>query len=97
MRGLAFCLVLAFAGGAEAQEEGTEPEKGFLAGLNEGLSVVDREFGEWVVGPLATVLFLVGVSTQFPVRAARFGLIGVGIVILIFSIVQLILLPKPPL
>jgi hypothetical protein len=46
---------------------------------------------------LATVLFLVGVSTQFPVRAARFGLIGVGVIILIFSIVQLILLPKPPL
>jgi hypothetical protein len=46
---------------------------------------------------LATVLFLVGVSTQFPVRAARYGLIGVGGVILVFSIVQLVILPKPPL
>jgi hypothetical protein len=46
---------------------------------------------------LATVLFLVGVSTQFPVRAARYGLLGVGGVILVFSIVQLVILPKPPL
>jgi hypothetical protein len=46
---------------------------------------------------LATVLFLVGFSTHFPVRTARYGLLGVGAVILIFSIVQLIVLPKPPL
>jgi len=46
---------------------------------------------------LATVLFLVGVSTHFPVRVARYGLLGVGAVILVFSLVQLIELPKPPL
>jgi hypothetical protein len=46
---------------------------------------------------LATVLFLVGVSTQFPIRIARYGLLGVGGVILIFSVIQLITLPKPPL
>lgn len=46
---------------------------------------------------LATVLFLVGVSTHFPVRVARYGLLGIGAIILVFSIVQLILLPKPPL
>ncbi len=46
---------------------------------------------------LATVLFLVGVSTHFRFRSARYGLLAVGAVILVFSVVQLIVLPKPPL
>ena len=46
---------------------------------------------------LATVLFLVGISGHFGVRAARLGLIGVGTVILVFSGVLLIIAPKPPL
>src|SRR5215472_11178096 len=45
---------------------------------------------------LATVLFLVGISGHFRVRAARLGLIGIGGVILVFSCVLLILAPKPP-
>jgi hypothetical protein len=45
---------------------------------------------------LATVLFLVGISGHFRVRAARLALIGVGGVILAFSCVVLILAPKPP-
>jgi hypothetical protein len=45
---------------------------------------------------LATVLFLVGISGHFRVRAARLGLIGIGGVILVFSAVLLILAPKPP-
>ncbi len=44
---------------------------------------------------LATVLFLVGISGHFRVRAARVGLIIVGSGILIFSVTQLITLPKP--
>jgi hypothetical protein len=44
---------------------------------------------------LASVLFIVGISTQFPLRSARYGLIAVGGVILVFSAVQLIDLPKP--
>jgi hypothetical protein len=44
---------------------------------------------------LATVLFLVGISTQFPIRAARYTLIGLGIVILVFSVSQLLTLPIP--
>jgi hypothetical protein len=46
---------------------------------------------------LATVLFLVGISGHFRVRAARIGLISVGGVILAFSVVLLILAPKPVL
>jgi len=45
---------------------------------------------------LATVLFLVGISGHFRVRAARIALISVGGVILAFSCVLLILAPKPP-
>ena len=46
---------------------------------------------------LATVLFLVGIGGRFKVRAARIGLISVGGAILTFSIVLLILAPKPTL
>jgi hypothetical protein len=46
---------------------------------------------------LATVLFLVGISSHFKVRVARIGLVVVGAGILIFSIVLLIQAPKPPL
>jgi len=46
---------------------------------------------------LATVLFLVGISGHFRVRAARLGLIGIGGVILAFSCVLLLLAPKPPI
>ena len=45
---------------------------------------------------LATVLFLVGISGHFRVRAARLGLIGIGGVILAFACVLLLLAPKPP-
>jgi hypothetical protein len=45
---------------------------------------------------LATVLFLVGISGHFPVRAARIGLVSIGGVILAFSCYLLILAPKPP-
>jgi hypothetical protein len=45
---------------------------------------------------LATVLFLVGISSQFRVRQARYGLIGIGALILVFAVIQLLGLPAPP-
>lgn len=45
---------------------------------------------------LASVLFLVGISTQFRIRGVRYGLVGVGAVLLIVSLVQLTQLPAPP-
>ena len=45
---------------------------------------------------LATVLFLVGISGHFPLRQARYALIGVGTLILAFAVVQLLGLPGPP-
>jgi hypothetical protein len=45
---------------------------------------------------LASILFLVGISTQFPLRGVRYGLIGVGAVLLLFAVVQILQLPGPP-
>jgi hypothetical protein len=45
---------------------------------------------------LAAVLFLVGIGSRFPLRAARYGLVGVAAVLLLISIVQLLSLPGPP-
>ena len=44
---------------------------------------------------LATVLFLIGISSHFPVPAARFGLIIIGVAILIFAVSQLLSFPRP--
>ena len=45
---------------------------------------------------LAAVLFLVGISSHFPVRGGRYGLIGIASVLLVVSVVQLLSLPGPP-
>ena len=45
---------------------------------------------------LAAVLFLVGIGSRFPVRAARYGLVCVAAVLLLVSVVQLLTLPGPP-
>ena len=46
---------------------------------------------------LASILFLVGISTQFPLMGVRYGLIGLATVLLLVSLVQIATLPKPPL
>jgi hypothetical protein len=45
---------------------------------------------------LATVLFLVGISSHFPLLQARYALIGIGALLLVFSVIQLLGLPGPP-
>jgi len=45
---------------------------------------------------LATVLFLVGISGHFRIHQARYALVGIGIALLVFSIIQLTGLPAPP-
>jgi hypothetical protein len=45
---------------------------------------------------LASVLFLVGISGHFRLAGARFGLIAVAGVILVFVVSQLMILPRPP-
>jgi len=45
---------------------------------------------------LASVLFLVGISTRFPLRAGRYALVAFAIALLLFSVIQLIQLRDPP-
>jgi hypothetical protein len=45
---------------------------------------------------LASVLFLVGISTRFPLRGGRYALVGFGAVLLVISFVLLLQLPGPP-
>jgi NADH:ubiquinone oxidoreductase subunit K len=45
---------------------------------------------------LASVLFLVGISGHFKLRAARYGLITTAIVILCASVALLVTSPWPP-
>lgn len=45
---------------------------------------------------LASVLFLVGISTRFPVRGGRYALVALGAVLLVVSLVLLAQLPGPP-
>ncbi len=45
---------------------------------------------------LASVLFLVGISTQFRIRGARYALVALGAALLVVSLVQLTQLPGPP-
>ncbi len=45
---------------------------------------------------LASVLFLVGISTHFPFLGVRYALVGLGALLLLVSLVQLAQLPGPP-
>ena len=45
---------------------------------------------------LATVLFLIGISGHFPLLGARYGLVAIGAVLVLFSLIQLVQLPQPP-
>jgi len=45
---------------------------------------------------LAAILFLIAISSHFPVRVARYGLIATACALLILSIAQLATLPGPP-
>jgi hypothetical protein len=42
------------------------------------------------------VLFLVGISTHFPLRGVRYALVGLGALLLVLSLAQLTQLPGPP-
>jgi hypothetical protein len=65
----------------------------FLDGELDG-STADKYIRLTVV--LASILFLVGISTHFPYRGARYGLVGLGIALLALSLIQLSGLPLPP-
>jgi hypothetical protein len=58
-------------------------------------SVSDRYIRVTVI--LASVLFLVGLSSHFPLAGVRWGLVGVGAALLIFAAFEILQLPAPPL
>jgi hypothetical protein len=70
-----------------------EADEAFAAGASAGATADD--YVRTTVF-LAVVLFLVGISAHFPLRAARYGLVTVGGVLLIVSVVQLARLPGLP-
>ena len=77
------------AANADDAQADAEFAKGSKAGATGDDYVRDTVF-------LATVLFLVGISSHFPLRQARFGLIAVGALILVFAVIQVLGLPGPP-
>ena len=58
-------------------------------------SISDRYIRVTVI--LASVLFLVGLSSHFPVTGVRWGLIAVGAGLLVFGGIEILQLPRPPL
>ena len=69
------------------------PTPSFSDGADAG-ATADKYIRDTVF--LATVLFLVGISGHFRIRSARLGLIGVGALLLVFAVIQLLGLPAPP-
>ena len=80
-------------GEVEARSRDARAKAAFLDGETDG-STADKYIRLTVV--LASILFLVGISTHFPYRGVRYGLIGLGIALLVLSLVQLSGLPLPP-
>ena len=71
----------------------TEADEAFAAGASAG-ETSDKYVRTTVF--LASVLFLVGISTHFPIRGVRYALVGLGATLLVVSLVQLTQLPGPP-
>ena len=80
-------------GQEKADELDAEAEKHFAKGEEAGTRADDFVR---VTVYLASVLFLIGISTQFRLRGARLGLVAVGGGMLLLSIIQLTNLPAPP-
>jgi hypothetical protein len=78
---------------AVAKADDAEADAAFTEGSDAG-STADKYIRDTVF--LATVLFLVGISGHFRIRVARLGLIGVAGLLLVFSVIQLLGLPRPP-
>ena len=68
-------------------------DEAFAAGSEAG-ATADDYVRTTVV--LAVVFFLVGISTHFPLRGARYGLIALGATLLVISVVLLSQLDRPP-
>jgi hypothetical protein len=78
---------------AQATQLDAQADAEFTMGSDAG-GTADKYVRDTVF--LATVLFLIGISGHVKLRQARYGLVGVGVILLAFSVVQLIGLPPPP-
>jgi hypothetical protein len=78
---------------AAAKAYDAQADAAFSKGADAG-STADKYIRDTVF--LATVLFLVGISGHFRIRQARLGLIGVGALLLVFAVIQMLGLPAPP-
>jgi hypothetical protein len=76
-----------------ARADDAQADKEFAKGSEAG-ATGDKYVRDTVF--LASVLFLVGISGHFPLRQARYALIGVGALILVFAVIQVLGLPGPP-
>ncbi|HXE99215.1 MAG TPA: hypothetical protein VN458_02605 [Solirubrobacterales bacterium] len=78
---------------AKAKALDQQAEEAFAAGETAGENS-DKYVRSTVF--LASILFLVGISTRFPLRGGRYALVALGAVLLVVTIVQLTQLPGPP-
>jgi hypothetical protein len=65
----------------------------YAAGTSAG-STSDQYIRVTVV--LASVLFIVGISSHFPLRNVRYGLVTLGGALLLFAAIEILRLPGPP-
>ena len=80
-------------GEALSKKLDTEADERYAEGQHAG-ETSDKYIRVTVI--LASVLFLVGISTHFPFRSVRVGLIAVGACLLVFAGIQLLQLPGLP-
>ena len=81
------------AGDRKGRALDTQADEAFASGASAG-ETSDKYVRTTVF--LASVLFLVGISTRFPLRGVRYALVALGAVLLVVSFVQLTQLPGPP-
>ncbi len=77
----------------QATELDTQADAEFTKGSDAG-GTADKYVRDTVF--LATVLFLIGISGHLKLRQARMGLVSIGLILLVFSVIQLAGLPAPP-
>jgi len=77
----------------QANELDTQADAEFTKGSDAG-GTADKYVRDTVF--LATVLFLIGISGHLKLRQARMGLVSIGLILLVFSVIQLAGLPTPP-
>ena len=77
----------------EAKALDEKADEAFAAGVSAGQT--SDNYARVTVF-LASVLFLVGISSHFPSRGVHYGLIALSAAVFVVALVQLAQLPRPP-